>query len=80
MIYEKPSYTAPVVDIVRLRKRLNMTQAQFARRLGLSVNTLRHWEHGDRKPGRAAIVLFSLIERDVAAAMRLLRRRIGDQR
>ena len=80
MAYGKPVYTPPVVDIVRLRKRLNMTQVQFARRLGLSVNTLRHWEYGDRKPGRAALVLFSLIERDVAAAMRLLRRRIGDQR
>jgi putative transcriptional regulator len=78
--YAKPLYTPPVVDIVRLRKRLNMTQVQFARRLGLSVNTLRHWEYGDRKPGRAALVLLSLIERDVAAAMRLLRRRIGDQR
>jgi putative transcriptional regulator len=63
------------VDIVRLRARLNMTQVQFARRLGLSVHTLRHWEYGDRKPRRSAQILLALVERDVATAMRLLRRR-----
>jgi len=38
------------VDVANLRKRLGLTQEQFAARFGFSVATLRHWERGDRTP------------------------------
>jgi putative transcriptional regulator len=63
------------VDIRVLRAKLNMNQTQFARRFGFSVNTLRHWERGDRWPRGAAKVLLTLIERAPQATMRTLRRR-----
>lgn len=56
----------------RLRRRLGMTQEQFAARFGVSVATLRHWERGDRIPRGAALVLLNLIDREPQAVMRAL--------
>ena len=44
------------------RKKLGLTQAQFADVLGVSVSGLRKWEQGTRLPGGAARVLLRLIE------------------
>jgi putative transcriptional regulator len=60
------------VDVAGLRKRLGLTQEQFAARFGFSVATLRHWERGDRKPQGAALVLLNLIDREPETVMRAL--------
>jgi len=60
------------VDVAALRKRLGLTQKEFAARFGFSVATLRHWERGDRKPHGAALVLLNLIDREPEAVMRAL--------
>ncbi len=57
-------YAATAVDVARVRKRMGMTQTQFARRFGFPVATLRHWERGDRKPRGAALVLLNVIARN----------------
>lgn len=44
-------------DVEKIRKSYEMTQHQFARLLGISVNTLRNWEQGRRKPQGPAKVL-----------------------
>jgi putative transcriptional regulator len=51
------------VDVSKLRRRMGMTQEQFAARFGFSVATLRHWERGDRTPKGAALVLLNVIKR-----------------
>ncbi len=33
-----------------LRKKLNVSQEEVARRIGVSTNTIRNWERGDGKP------------------------------
>ena len=38
------------IDVRRIRGKLGMTQEEFARQLGFSVNTLRHCEQGRRVP------------------------------
>ena len=60
------------VDVAAARGRLGFTQAQFAARFGVSVATLRHWEHGDRNPQGPALVLLNLIDRDPAGLLRAL--------
>ncbi|MDN5871999.1 MAG: helix-turn-helix domain-containing protein [Nitrococcus sp.] len=65
-------YRPEPVDVVALRRRLGMTQEQFAARFGVSVATLRHWERGDRVPHGPALVLLNLIEREPQAVMRAL--------
>ena len=60
------------VDVAAVRGRLGFTQAQFAARFGVSVATLRHWEHGDRNPQGPALVLLNLIDRNPARLLRAL--------
>ncbi|WP_425306274.1 helix-turn-helix domain-containing protein [Burkholderia perseverans] len=40
-------------DIARIRQDVNVGQRVFARYLNTTVSTVRQWEQGDRKPGRA---------------------------
>ena len=51
------------MDVAAIRKRIGMSQAQFAARFGFSVATLRHWERGDRKPRGPSLVLLNVIAR-----------------
>ena len=60
------------VDVANVRKRLGLTQEQFAARFGFSVATLRHWERGDRTPHGPALVLLNLIDREPETVMRAL--------
>ena len=41
-------------EVKALRERLDLTQAEFARRFGLSIDSLRQWEQGRREPDGAA--------------------------
>jgi len=41
-------------EIKALRKQLALSQDAFARELGVSVNTVRRWEYGDRHPSSLA--------------------------
>lgn len=55
-----------------VRQRAKLSKAQFARCFGIPVETLRHWERGDRKPRGAALVLLHVIARDPRAVIRAL--------
>jgi putative transcriptional regulator len=72
-----PGFVPQPVNVRLLRRRLRMTRAEFARRFGFPVETVRHWERGDRKPRRAALVALNLIDRNSMVALRLLRNRSG---
>jgi len=49
------------MDVRALRRRLKLTQRQFAGYFGLPVATLRHWERGNRRPSGTAMVLLHVI-------------------
>jgi len=51
------------VDVAGIRRKLGMTQAEFAARFGFSVDTLRHWEQGKRRPEGAARAYLTVIAR-----------------
>ncbi len=53
-----------VASIARVRRKLGLTQEQFAARFGLSLGTIRDWEQGAHRPDRAAQLLIRLIEMD----------------
>ena len=55
-----------------IRVRTQLTRPQFARCFGIPVETLRHWERGDRKPRGAALVLLHVLRRDPRAVIRAL--------
>ena len=51
------------------RQRLGLSQAQFARLLGISVRTLHHWEQGTRRPTGAARVLLRVAAQNPDAVL-----------
>lgn len=50
------------VDVAGLRKRLRLSQFEFANRYRLSVATVRDWEQKRRRPDRIAANLLRVIE------------------
>jgi putative transcriptional regulator len=60
------------VDVQAIRKRLGLTQQEFALKFGFSVGTVRNWEQGARAPDGAARVLLTVIEREPEAVMKAL--------
>jgi putative transcriptional regulator len=38
------------IDVLDVRARFHATQEEFARMIGISVDTLRNWEQGKRRP------------------------------
>lgn len=55
-----------------VRRKLKLTQAQFAQRFRVPLGTLRDWEQGRREPDAPAVALLRIIEREPAAAIRAL--------
>lgn len=65
-----------VLDVAAIRRRLRLTQREFAGWFGFPVATLRHWERGNRKPAGASLVMLHVIAsnpRAVITAVRKLR-------
>ncbi|MFZ5891461.1 MAG: helix-turn-helix domain-containing protein [Myxococcota bacterium] len=50
-------------DIVALRRFIRLTQAEFARAMGISVHTFRNWEQGRRTPEGPALALLRIAAR-----------------
>jgi putative transcriptional regulator len=64
-------------DVRGIRAQLDVTQAEFARMIGVSVATLRNWEQGRRVPegpARALLRVAAAAPKAVASALRTGRR------
>ncbi len=55
--------------IKRLRARLKMSQAVFARSLNVSTKLVQAWEADRRRPDGPALLLFRLVERNPALVL-----------
>lgn len=51
------------IDVAAIRKRLDLSQAEFAKRFRLSLATVRDWEQKRRTPDRIAANLLRVIDR-----------------
>ena len=60
------------VNVKALRRRLGMSQAQFAATFGLELDAIRNWEQGRRRPEGAARAYLKVIEREPDAVRRAL--------
>jgi putative transcriptional regulator len=63
---------APVIPPQLLRKRLGMTQEEFARALRIPLSTLRNWEQGRVLPDPAARSLMTIVAKNPKAAFKAL--------
>jgi putative transcriptional regulator len=57
----------PAVDAIR--RRMGLSQAEFATLLGVSVRTLQEWEQGRRAPSGAARTLLRIAARNPKAVL-----------
>jgi putative transcriptional regulator len=60
------------IDVKQARKKLGMSQVQFAEQFGINSATLRNWEQGRRQPEGPARVLLAIIDREPEAVQRAL--------
>jgi DNA-binding transcriptional regulator YiaG len=63
--------TPKEVDVVAIRKSLDLTQEQFALRFGLELDTLRRWEAGRSAPDKAARSYLTLIRKEPETIRRI---------
>jgi putative transcriptional regulator len=60
------------VDVRAIRKRLNLSQSEFAMRFGFTASSVKNWEQGHRLPQGPARVLLKVIEKEPEAVNRAL--------
>ena len=59
-------------DAKSIRTKVGLSQAEFARLIGVKVATLRNWEQHRRHPTGAAAALLTIVEKEPDAALRAL--------
>ena len=62
----------PAIDVAEVRAKTGLSQAEFARSIGVAKGTLLNWEHGRRQPNGPAQVLLALIARKPSVVQELL--------
>jgi putative transcriptional regulator len=60
------------VDVAAIRRRLGLSQAEFASRFGFKLDAVQNWEQGRRRPDGAARAFLRVIEREPDAVQRAL--------
>ena len=59
-------------DIKDIRKKLQVSQVEFALMIGVSTSTLQNWEQGRREPEGPAKALLRIAEKDPEAVIKAL--------
>lgn len=62
----------PDPEVPAIRARTGLSQAEFARSIGVKKATLLNWEQGRRKPDGPARVLLALIAKEPGIVQRVL--------
>lgn len=60
------------VDVKAIRRKLGMTQAEFARSFGFGLDAVQNWEQGRRRPEGAARAFLKVIDREPDTVRRAL--------
>jgi len=66
------AFPAAPVDIVAIRQKVGLSQAEFCAAFGFSKATLTKWEQGQRRPTGPARALLKIIDHDPKAALKAL--------
>ncbi len=57
----------PDVEVATVRKKVGLSQAEFATRFGLELATIQNWEQGRNRPDPAAMILLKIIDQNPGA-------------
>lgn len=64
----------PEVDVRKVRRKMGLSQAQFAAKFGFPPATLRNWEQGRSRPDAPTRVLLAVIAKHPEAVEDVLRK------
>ncbi len=72
----KPSklYVPPEISVRDIRKKLGLSQDDFAAEFGFTTNQIRDWEQGRTRPLGGLRAYLMLIQNDSQAVLQLLRK------
>jgi putative transcriptional regulator len=59
--------------IVAMRQSMGLSQTEFSKLVGVSLDTLQNWEQSRRQPSGPAAVLLTVLERDPESVLRAMR-------
>ena len=65
--YRINEITPPIIKAIR--RRLNLSQSEFATMIGISIGTLQNWEQGRREPEGPAKVLLKIVSKNPEAVI-----------
>lgn len=65
-------YVPADINVAKIRKKLDLSQAEFASRFGIAPGTLRDWEQKRKRPEGPARVLLMVIDKEPEAVRRAL--------
>jgi putative transcriptional regulator len=68
-LLRRSAITEPGAWIAAVRERSNLSQRDFADRLGFDLRTLQNWEQGRNRPDSAVVSLIRLFEREPALVL-----------
>jgi putative transcriptional regulator len=57
----------PVIDVRSVRRKLRLSQSEFAAKFGFAAATLRNWEQGRSRPDGPARVLLAVLAKNPGA-------------
>lgn len=70
---ETPDDDQPFIEPVEsIRRRLGMSQAQFAAAIRVPLRTLQNWEQKRTRPDQPALALLRILAREPEAALKAL--------
>jgi putative transcriptional regulator len=61
-----------VADVQAIRKSANISQAQFAKLIGVNLRTLQNWEQGRTRPTGPALALLKIVASNPKSAIEAL--------
>lgn len=67
------------IDVVAIRRSLNLSQADFAQAYGFSVHSVRNWEQGVRTPERSTQLFLAMI-RDLPEVVNRYLLKLGEDK
>ncbi len=68
-VIPKPPKGRTMRDIVKIRRRLNVSRSVFARILNVSTKTVQAWEQGVRVPSEASLKLLAVAQKHPEALL-----------
>jgi putative transcriptional regulator len=69
------AFTVEPLDVKKMREAYDLSQAELAALLGISVDTLQNWEQGRRKPAGPARILLQVVAKHPEAVWDVVRPR-----